>query len=176
MPKCKNDPKKNYNGDEPSPKGLGYCAGGMKLGTKMKGNNGFEWIVKETSKGVKRWERNVTMNSKTCSEWVKKNILIKDLKKRLKEEDVYLFVEKNLGNNYGMDYFWDGVREKLGPRYMDKKFIIIIVDCISKKPSVIIQHNNIIRNTKKKLIEIFKNIFKNKFVWDGKVSHSMEIL
>lgn len=26
MPYCKNDPKKNYKGDEPSPKGLGYCA------------------------------------------------------------------------------------------------------------------------------------------------------
>ena len=26
MPKCKNDDNKNYNGDEPSPKGLGYCA------------------------------------------------------------------------------------------------------------------------------------------------------
>ena len=161
MPKCKNDPKKNYNGEEPSPKGLGYCAGGMKLGTKMEGNDGLEWIVKET-----------LMNSKTCSEWIKKNILIKDLKKRLKEEDVYLFVEKDFGN-YGMNYFWDGVREKLGPRYMDKKFIIIIVGCISKKHSVIIQHNNIIRNTKKKLIEIFENIFKNKFVWDGKQNHSM---
>jgi hypothetical protein len=85
----------------------------MKLGTKMEGNDGTVWIVKETSKGVKRWERNVSMTSKTSSEWIKKNILVKDLKKRLKEEEVYLFVEKDFGDNYGMNYYWDGVREKL---------------------------------------------------------------
>ena len=32
MPKCKNDPKKSYKGDEPSPKGLGYCAHAEKVG------------------------------------------------------------------------------------------------------------------------------------------------
>ena len=173
MPKCKNDPKKNYNGDEPSPKGLGYCAGSMKLGTKMEGNDGTVWIVKETSKGVKRWERNVSMTSKTSSEWIKKNILVKDLKKRLKEEDVYLFVEKDFGDNYGMNYYWDGVREKLGQNYMDKKFLIIIVDFLPKKPTIIIQHNNIQRTIKEKVVKIFKNKFKNKFVWDGKQNHSM---
>ena len=26
MPKCKNNPSRSYNGTEPSPKGLGYCA------------------------------------------------------------------------------------------------------------------------------------------------------
>ena len=31
MPKCLNNPKKSYKGTEPSPKGLGYCAGGMKF-------------------------------------------------------------------------------------------------------------------------------------------------
>ena len=28
MPNCKNNPKKTFIGDEPSPKGLGYCASG----------------------------------------------------------------------------------------------------------------------------------------------------
>ena len=32
MPKCKNDPTKSYKGDEPSPKGLGYCAHAEKVG------------------------------------------------------------------------------------------------------------------------------------------------
>ena len=31
MPKCKNDPKRNYKGNEPSPKGFGYCAHSEKL-------------------------------------------------------------------------------------------------------------------------------------------------
>ena len=40
MPHCKNNHKKTYIGDEPSPKGLGYCASGEKEGTKMKGKDG----------------------------------------------------------------------------------------------------------------------------------------
>ena len=46
MPTCKNNPKKNYTGKEPSPKGLGYCASGEKEGTEMKGNDGDTWVVK----------------------------------------------------------------------------------------------------------------------------------
>ena len=175
MFKCKNDPTKNYKGDEPSPKGLGYCAHVEKIGTKMKGNDNNIWVVKQTSKGIKRWGKNVSMNSKKASEWIKNNILVKDLKKRLKKEEVYLFIEKDFGNNYGINYYWDGVREKLGQNYMDKKFLIVIVNFMLKKPKVIIQHNNITKNTKKKIIEIFKSIFGNKFLWDGKDSHSMEI-
>ena len=33
MPLCKNDPKKTYKGNEPSPKGFGYCAHSEKIGT-----------------------------------------------------------------------------------------------------------------------------------------------
>ena len=36
MPKCKNDIKKSYKGTEPSPKGLGWCAGSMKDKTKKR--------------------------------------------------------------------------------------------------------------------------------------------
>ena len=50
MPICKNNSKKQYTGDEPSPKGLGYCASGEKEGKIMKGKDGNTWIV---SKG--RW-------------------------------------------------------------------------------------------------------------------------
>lgn len=55
MPICKNDPKSSYKGDEPSPKGLGYCAHAENVGTKMKGKDGNMWIIKETSKKIKRW-------------------------------------------------------------------------------------------------------------------------
>ncbi len=55
MPICKNDPKSSYKGNEPSPKGLGYCAHAEKLGTQMKGKDGNMWVIKETSKKIKRW-------------------------------------------------------------------------------------------------------------------------
>ena len=42
---CKNNLKKHYTGDEPSPKGLGYCASGEKEGKIMKGKDGNLWIV-----------------------------------------------------------------------------------------------------------------------------------
>ncbi len=44
MPICKNNPKKHYSGDEPSPKGLGYCASSEKEGKIMKGRDGNLWI------------------------------------------------------------------------------------------------------------------------------------
>tara|TARA_A100001015_G_scaffold276634_1_gene335045 strand:- start:107 stop:421 length:315 start_codon:yes stop_codon:yes gene_type:complete len=57
MPKCKNDPKRTYKGTEPSPKGLGYCAHSEKVGKKMKGKDGNQWIITETKKGIKRWSK-----------------------------------------------------------------------------------------------------------------------
>ena len=54
MPVCKNNPKKSYKGTEPSPKGLGYCASGEKIGKKRKGKDGNMWQVKKISNG-KRW-------------------------------------------------------------------------------------------------------------------------
>ena len=44
MPLCKNDNKSRYIGDEPSPKGLGYCARVEVEGTIMKGQDGNNWI------------------------------------------------------------------------------------------------------------------------------------
>ena len=55
MPQCKNDPSRSYKGNEPSPKGLGWCAHGEKVGKKRKGNDGNTWIVKKISNGSKRW-------------------------------------------------------------------------------------------------------------------------
>ncbi len=45
MPICKNDPKKTYKGNEPSPKGLGYCAHAEKLGVIRKGKDGNKWKI-----------------------------------------------------------------------------------------------------------------------------------
>ena len=45
MPICKNNSKKHYTGDEPSPKGLGYCASGEKENKTMVGKDGNMWII-----------------------------------------------------------------------------------------------------------------------------------
>ena len=54
--KCHNDPKKYYKGDEPSPKGRGYCASTEVVGKRMIGNDGKKWIVAKVKNG-KRWMR-----------------------------------------------------------------------------------------------------------------------
>jgi len=54
MPKCKNDETRSYSGDEPSPKGRGYCAHAEEVGKRRKGKDGKFWVVRETKKG-KRW-------------------------------------------------------------------------------------------------------------------------
>jgi len=57
MPKCKNDPTKSYKGDEPSPKGLGFCAHVEKNNVTMKGKDSKMWEIKVTKNGVKMWIR-----------------------------------------------------------------------------------------------------------------------
>ena len=73
MPKCINDPTRSYKGTEPSPKGLGYCAHAMKLGTVMKGKNKEMWKVKKTKNGIKRWvktdEKASKINIKSLKKW-----------------------------------------------------------------------------------------------------------
>ena len=55
MPKCIDDPSRSYKGNEPSPKGLGYCAHTQAVGTTKTGNDGNTWTVETTYKGTKRW-------------------------------------------------------------------------------------------------------------------------
>ena len=57
MPKCKNNQKKSYKGTEPSPKGKGWCAGGMEVGETKKGTDGNKWIVSADKNGNKRWAK-----------------------------------------------------------------------------------------------------------------------
>lgn len=53
MPICKNNSKKTYTGNEPSPKGLGFCASGEKEKTIKKGKDGNMWI-KSNGKWIKK--------------------------------------------------------------------------------------------------------------------------
>ena len=55
MPNCIKDASKSYKGNEPSPKGLGYCAHSEDIGTIKKGKDGNKWIIASTSSGIKRW-------------------------------------------------------------------------------------------------------------------------
>lgn len=61
MPTCKNDCKRYFRGDEPSPKGLGYCAHAEKINQRRKGRDGQFWIVKaitmKSGKRIRRWTR-----------------------------------------------------------------------------------------------------------------------
>lgn len=65
MPKCKNNPKKTYNGTEPSPKGKGWCAGGMEEGVTKKGTDGNNWIVSADKNGNKRWKKDTKAKTKS---------------------------------------------------------------------------------------------------------------
>ena len=60
MPFCKNDSTRKYKGDEPSPKGLGFCAHADKEELIKKGNDGNIWKVKKDKNGTKRWVKNVS--------------------------------------------------------------------------------------------------------------------
>ena len=81
MPLCKNDPKRKYKGDEPSPKGLGWCAHGEKEGKVRKGLDGNKWVVKKVSSDSLRWVKqsndksttikvNKSVNKIDCSKFV----------------------------------------------------------------------------------------------------------
>lgn len=56
MPPCKNDKSRTYKGDEPSPKGLGFCAHAEPLWKFRKGRDGRKWVVREDAKGTKSWK------------------------------------------------------------------------------------------------------------------------
>ena len=99
MPKCKNAETGTYKGTEPSPKGLGYCARGEKVGKKKKGRDGNMWEVKETKKGTARWVK-ITKTNKSAE---KKSVVpkTKSAKKKTKSEvkkkksnDTYIFKVK----------------------------------------------------------------------------------
>tara|TARA_Y100001970_G_C13936344_1_gene700893 strand:- start:20 stop:505 length:486 start_codon:yes stop_codon:yes gene_type:complete len=60
--KCNCDNKRSYNGTEPSPKGLGFCAHCSPVNITMKGLDGNLWVNEKYSKG-KRWtKQRIDMN------------------------------------------------------------------------------------------------------------------
>ncbi len=111
MPYCKNDPQKSYKGDEPSPKGLGYCAHSENIGTVKNGKDGNKWIISSTSKGVKRWIKHKYKKRLDKNE---SSIVLYSEKESLKEKwwndsnkcDCNKFVsyKRNPSRKYGLNY------------------------------------------------------------------------
>ena len=201
MPFCKNDPKKSYTGNEPSPKGLGYCAHAEKVGVVRKGLDGNKWIISTTSKGIKRWMKHKIekkMNKNIGIKKMKKdsvkhmfsnlnkkqlkiiNLLKNDVKKELKAIGVKLMLKKlKLINGwYIIDYVWP----EPGTFDINKDKFIIVVLRLDKNNKLYTpndeldcQHNGIVYKTKKDVFEIFNKYFGNKFKWDGKQEHILTI-
>jgi len=201
MPFCKNDPKKSYIGNEPSPKGLGYCAHAENVGVVRKGLDGNKWIISTTSKGVKRWVKHKIEKKMKKDVGIKKmkkdsvkhmfsnlkksqlkiiDLLKNDVKKELKTIGVKLMLKKlKLINGwYIIDYVWP----EPGTFDINKDKFIIVVLRLDKNNKLYTpndeldcQHNGIVYKTKKDVIEIFKKYFGNKFKWDGKQEHILTI-
>lgn len=75
---------------------------------------------------------------------------------------------------YIQNYPWDVVREKYEKKsreMLDDTFLIIV----HEGDLIQIQHNNIKGKIKKELIQIFKQIYKNKFSWNEKTTGAMFI-
>ena len=107
MPRCKNAKTGRYKGTEPSPKGLGYCARGEKIGKKKKGLDGNMWEVKETKKGVTRWvkitkiqkstkKKSTKKKSKSIKKWDTKKIIVHKNKKIYKSGNKISISNNNL--------------------------------------------------------------------------------
>ena len=58
---CKNDRAAAYSGDEPSPKGDGYCAHAEEAGARRKGKDGRMWVVAADKNGRLAWRRAVEL-------------------------------------------------------------------------------------------------------------------
>jgi hypothetical protein len=108
MPKCLNDSSKTYTGNEPSPKGLGYCGHAESVGTKKKGKDGNIWIIIITTTGTKKWKKYknndyifVRLSIPTIPEMKKIFAIIK------KEKYKLTLVESPQYNNYASMYIKD---------------------------------------------------------------------
>jgi hypothetical protein len=100
MPKCKNDKTRSFKGTEPSPKGLGYCAHGMKVGAVKKGNDGNKWVIKQVKNGSKRWMK-VKVNKEKIKMRDMKNKKNKNIKKEnVKKIKMVVFSKEKLGGKF----------------------------------------------------------------------------
>ena len=113
MLQCKNCKfPKNYSGNEPSPKGYGYCAGCMKkAGIKKIGRDRHIWVTKMRANGSLYWSRQ-TLALDTFSSDKRKSKKTKTVRQRTltvrrapsisatKVEEYYVMKSENDGKLY----------------------------------------------------------------------------
>tara|TARA_B110000977_G_scaffold191113_1_gene262805 strand:- start:1400 stop:1825 length:426 start_codon:yes stop_codon:yes gene_type:complete len=93
--KCLNDASKTFTGEEPSPKGRGFCAHAERVSTVMKGTDNSMWKVQLIKNKTKRWIRVKSITKKKKKE-TKRTIKIQ-LKHELKgSTDKYIKLNKEL--------------------------------------------------------------------------------
>lgn len=136
MPICKNDPKSSYKGDEPSPKGLGYCAHSEKVGTIKKGRDNNKWIISETSKKIKRWVKLTVKKSEI------KKVSKEDKKVSKEKSDCSKFVayQKQKGKYsietiFGIEYEKGKIYKYKGYNKFDSKPTIVRSDWKKRRVS-----------------------------------------
>ena len=196
MPKCKNDPKRTYKGTEPSPKGLGYCAHSEKVGKKMKGKDGNQWIITETKKGVKRWSKIdgmkkeiktiKTTESKNLTETLKINkSLIKIPNYKLPNKDLLKNYLMNIDlNDFGeiikflklkKNFTNDDIIKKLTSKTLHNKIIKKLINYKKIPLSILNYYIQRIDNVKKediinKLLEYLEIQYYKKYIFDFDIS------
>jgi predicted nucleic acid-binding protein len=194
MPLCKNDPKRKYKGNEPSPKGLGWCAHAETIGKVRKGLNGNKWIIKKINNGQLRWVKYIKIiehsdkKQRVYTKWFHKlttsqyntyKTLKSKTKKELEKVGINVFISPLYITETGyyiMDYAWDCV-EHLPD---NEPFIIIVLKINNgilelQKGFLHIQHANITYKNKVNLIQIFKKTIGTKYKWNGKQTHTIDI-
>ena len=204
MPKCLNDPSKNYKGNEPSPKGLGYCAHAEKVGSKMKGKDGNFWIVKEDKNKVKRWYKD---SKKTSSKKDDKftfdffygitSIPPKDINKLKKDSMLKKIIENiipkikkfnietylvplplsdqgHYWSDYPYDYIEHYYNSKLESEYIYFK-VYLNQDLTINYDRDISIHYELDKSNAEKLQDFMHQELPNNFKWDGNLHKIMEI-
>lgn len=184
MPKCKNDSTRYFNGTEPSPKGLGWCAHGMKKDVVKKGKDGKQWIVKTNRNGSKRWvrlQKKTQIVGKTKNKSTIRDLTSSKLKQKLKNISVQMLVYKNKTINgfWIQDLPWSYAEKRLGSDFLEKTFVIVVFKMEDSKTihlgdgGIYVQHNNITYKKKKDVQQVMKDVFGRKFKWSGKQSDAL---
>jgi hypothetical protein len=99
MLKCIKDSEKYYKGDEPSPKGLGFCAHTEEIGTIKNGLDGNKWIIVKTAKNIKRWIKYNNEKTPETNKLTKNNDYYKEIKKKYISYKTY-FTHSNFERPY----------------------------------------------------------------------------
>lgn len=189
MPKCKNDPTRNYKGDEPSPKGLGYCAHAEDVGIQRKGKDKNFWEVKITKTGVKKWVKVPKLKdwldmyssplTRKQQKILERDFKIDKLKKEMKSIGIYYYTEtlKLQSNGYYItNYIGQKTEKKIGDDWKDKDFLILIVRINfqgeivlleDSKGDLDIQHH-VSKEKFPQMIKIFNKVYGRKWNWSGK--------